>query len=689
MLPAFNAARPGVEYSQHPNGRAHTADTIRKMAELATLDQASYPIRRLATSITHHVPSKDVIGELFALYCWVRDHIRYRFDPVGVEWLQRPQRTAYELAGDCDDMATLLAALAGSLGHRWRFYTVGATSDIDEHIAVQIFVAGQWFTLDPVLEPQQRTTAPRKDIGTFGRTAPGPSHVWNSEGRMLSGPTTLADRQLWDWVPYYPPVPPTGNLIPPMPGAYTTPDTRYRSANAPGYLNGKPIRLAFGIGEPAPPVHLADGLGRIPYTHKGRPGYLLGATGVKTSAADMAIARWSINKAKGPKAEAAKKWNDQQVSAYWEGLSADQRKAIRAVAPHASILQELSNVAKVALPIASAFVPALAPLAVVANVASGAAKLVSEIHVPHAELAKKYSSAARQLFKNGFFFVYEPANLKGFRPAISFSLGATETSTKIVGVMPTTQQSQAARDMVSALTDYQRNNGKPLYGKGVHVLAFQKTLTNLGTDGEYGPNVQKAAAWAVGMPVSSMPAFDARYAKYPLTWKEPTKRVTTPSTTQQPSQPTQKPPAQQPAKKPAPQQPAAAQKTQPAAKPPPTPPAVPGMKPVGIETKNPGLPPAGAKKVANKTAPTSTPASNTRAPSGRAASSTRTSGSSTRAPAASSSSSSSAMTAANGGGFPAVPGAATTPAPSQDKKNDWLPWLAAWYFYDRSRRRAA
>lgn len=219
------------------------------MTELAKAGQHSYEIRNLATRITRNVPSKSPTAELFALYKWVRDNIRYRYDPLELEWVQAPRVTVEEGAGDCDDMTTLLAALAGSLGHPWRFRTVGATPSAQQHVQLQANDRKRWLNLDPVLEPTQPTTAPRTDPGTFGLYAPGAQHLWNSEGKMLSGPTSKGDRTLWTWIPYFPPpVPPRGGLPPAMPGAFPPIDTRYRSPNAPGFIHAIPIaqHLAHG-----------------------------------------------------------------------------------------------------------------------------------------------------------------------------------------------------------------------------------------------------------------------------------------------------------------------------------------------------------------------------------------------------------------------------------------------------------
>jgi hypothetical protein len=186
MAATSGAARVTIE--QHPDGMAHTRSTIRTMARLAKAASHTYPIRNLATSIVKGVPSKQVRAELAALYRWVRDHIRYRFDPVGLEWVQSPERTVKEEAGDCDDMATLLAALAGSLGHRWRFRTVGPSPHVMKHVCAEAWDGDRWVTLDPVLEPPATTTAARSDVGAFGRVAPArASHIWDDGGDMLQG----------------------------------------------------------------------------------------------------------------------------------------------------------------------------------------------------------------------------------------------------------------------------------------------------------------------------------------------------------------------------------------------------------------------------------------------------------------------------------------------------------------------
>ena len=106
-----------------PDGIAGTDRTVTVMQDLVESGKRSAIIRDLAVDIIRRagVESLDCHGELSSLVSWVRRNIRFVKDPCGVEYVQSPQRLLRSRAGDCDDIATLLAALSESIGHDSEF----------------------------------------------------------------------------------------------------------------------------------------------------------------------------------------------------------------------------------------------------------------------------------------------------------------------------------------------------------------------------------------------------------------------------------------------------------------------------------------------------------------------------------------------------------------------------------------
>jgi transglutaminase-like putative cysteine protease len=62
---------------------------------------------------------------------------------------------AVGLEGDCDDISTLYAAFADSLGYRARFVAIryNASNPNFEHVYAQYYDGGQWITLDGTVVP--------------------------------------------------------------------------------------------------------------------------------------------------------------------------------------------------------------------------------------------------------------------------------------------------------------------------------------------------------------------------------------------------------------------------------------------------------------------------------------------------------------------------------------------------------
>lgn len=136
------------------SGDGGTAQTIRVMRRLVDQALTDQTFIRFAVDLVRNVPAYDDNGELSALYGWVLGNIRYTKDPVSKEKLYPPQELLQIRAGDCDDLAMLLGALALALGYPARLITLSADPDFPNefsHVYTEAECppgSGEWVPLD-------------------------------------------------------------------------------------------------------------------------------------------------------------------------------------------------------------------------------------------------------------------------------------------------------------------------------------------------------------------------------------------------------------------------------------------------------------------------------------------------------------------------------------------------------------
>lgn len=135
-----------------PSGGAGVDDTLRYMSAFVNAFKINPQIRELSLRLIAHLPQKDVMGEVAALFDYVKYHIRYVRDIQGVETVQTPLKTLEYAAGDCDDKSTLLATMLASIGYPTRFRAMGFTNSFC-HVIVEALVSGRWLSLDAT-EPE-------------------------------------------------------------------------------------------------------------------------------------------------------------------------------------------------------------------------------------------------------------------------------------------------------------------------------------------------------------------------------------------------------------------------------------------------------------------------------------------------------------------------------------------------------
>ena len=166
-----------------PTGLAGVKATLALMVRLAKQYKVHPFVRELAKTLTARCAERDQLCEVTALQHFVRDQVRYVLDVHEVETLQTPLNTLgyIELpgryipntrlpadwrpnasppvaAGDCDDKATLLAALMLSIGIPGCFCAIAVNDEPDPtHVLVKARLHGYGYvpleTILPGVEP--------------------------------------------------------------------------------------------------------------------------------------------------------------------------------------------------------------------------------------------------------------------------------------------------------------------------------------------------------------------------------------------------------------------------------------------------------------------------------------------------------------------------------------------------------
>lgn len=132
-----------------PNPRL--LDVVGWMQRFANKGKKDLNIRRLVERVCADLAPGDYASEVLACYHWVCQNVRYMRDVHDVEFLKEPSVTVETQSGDCDDMATLLAAMLMACGNRCSFMLVGFTKPmVPSHVFVVVHTPAGDFPLDPV-----------------------------------------------------------------------------------------------------------------------------------------------------------------------------------------------------------------------------------------------------------------------------------------------------------------------------------------------------------------------------------------------------------------------------------------------------------------------------------------------------------------------------------------------------------
>lgn len=151
-----NFSQPRISVARIPKGYAGTRKTVGLIARLVREGAKDFCVRQSAIAILRHhgVRPKDYLGEIRALFEWVKRNVRYTRDIYRVELLHTARRMLELRAGDCDDMTILLCAMLKSIGRPVRLALVGFNpkrKDLFTHIYLEVFYQGRWIPLDPTV----------------------------------------------------------------------------------------------------------------------------------------------------------------------------------------------------------------------------------------------------------------------------------------------------------------------------------------------------------------------------------------------------------------------------------------------------------------------------------------------------------------------------------------------------------
>lgn len=158
-------------------GDAQTLATLRQMRRVARAAALTPDVRGVATTVVASAGPRAA-AQIAALADWLAPLVTFVRDPYHVEMITDPVVLLRQLkvigvvAADCDDVATLVAALGRSIGMRARFVVVAfaygdprvpASAKPFEHVFTQLAIpTGQprWVSFDFTRQAQDAAATP-------------------------------------------------------------------------------------------------------------------------------------------------------------------------------------------------------------------------------------------------------------------------------------------------------------------------------------------------------------------------------------------------------------------------------------------------------------------------------------------------------------------------------------------------
>lgn len=138
-------------------GESAIFNTITKIKDEINKGRINLYVRHWAEKIVAPVKPNDRIGEVQAIFDFVKSNLRYTRDPYGMEFVQTPDLLLRQIeagetpAADCDDYTTLAGALLKSIGYPVALKATSYKPDKNlRHIYLLVNAYGKWIPFDAI-----------------------------------------------------------------------------------------------------------------------------------------------------------------------------------------------------------------------------------------------------------------------------------------------------------------------------------------------------------------------------------------------------------------------------------------------------------------------------------------------------------------------------------------------------------
>ena len=147
-----------VSFFVQSDGDKGISQTLIQMRDAILASDKTRVIKTKARELITGIAPNDEVGQVTAVFTWVRDNIPYVRDIYGVEEITQPDRLLEsfmskknDYSSDCDDKAMLVSALLRSIGFRTRVEALAINQPTGyDHARAAVFMQskGVWWPLE-------------------------------------------------------------------------------------------------------------------------------------------------------------------------------------------------------------------------------------------------------------------------------------------------------------------------------------------------------------------------------------------------------------------------------------------------------------------------------------------------------------------------------------------------------------